>query len=445
MKKPWMISRRTFLRGAGAALALPALEVMAPSIARAQQMGAPPPRRILAYYVPNGIHMRAWTPAQTGAAWELSPMLTSLAPVKDDLLILSGVSNLPARPDGPGDHASGTGAFLTAAHPFKTEGTNIRNGISMDQVAANELGAHTLFPSLQLGAEGGGSTGNCDSGYSCAYARNISWSGPSTPLAKEVNPQAVFDRLFSGVDPQATAEQRRKRKLYKLSILDFVREDATQLQQKLGRTDRAKLDEYLTGVRELETRIRAAEDAPVCEPGTRPEGSSDVRTRVKNMSDLMVLAFQCDLTRVISFMLGNAGSNRVYEFLGIGEGHHQISHHQDNPANFAMLQTIGTWEVEQLSYLLQELKRRQDPDGTPLLDNTVVFFSSEIEDGNSHSHRNMPILLAGKAGGALRPGRHIRYEREQKVGDLFISLLQASGVQVSSFGDDGTAPLPDLS
>jgi hypothetical protein len=437
----WAISRRTFLRGAGAALALPALEAMAPSLARAQEMGEPPPRRILAYYVPNGIHMRAWTPAQTGDQWELTPILAPLAAVKSDLLVVSNVSNLPARPDGPGDHASGTGAFLTASHPFKTEGTNIQNGISMDQVAATAIGSRTLFPSLQLGAEGGGSTGNCDSGYSCAYARNISWAGPQTPLAKEVNPSAVFDRLFSGFDPEASGEQIRKRKLYKLSILDFVREDASRLKVRLGKTDQRKMDEYLTAVRELETRIRAQEEAPLCDPGTRPEGGGDVRARVRNMSDLMVLAFKCDLTRVITFMLGNAGSNRVYDFLGIGEGHHQISHHQDMQANFEMLQTIDTWEIEQLAYLLQALKRETDADGTPILDNTVVFFSSEIEDGNSHSHRSLPILLAGKGGGLLRTGRHVRFGSEQKIADLFIALLRTVGVEVSSFGDDGTSPL----
>lgn len=443
-KRPWMISRRALLRGAGAALALPVLDAMRPAIAHAQQMGAPAPRRLLAYYVPCGIHMPAWrVGGGTAALGTLPPMLRSFDALKSDILLLSRVSNRPAIPDGPGDHASGTGAFLTAAHPFKTEGANIANGISVDQAAANVIGQHTLFPSLQLGSEGGGATGNCDSGYSCAYARNISWAGPQTPLPKETSPQAVFDRLFAGADPRETVEARRKAKLYRLSVLDFVRGDTQRLQAKLGRTDRQKMDEYLTGIRELETRVRATEEAPVCDPGGRPEAPGDIRARVRVMSDLMVLAFKCDLTRVITFMLGNAGSNRVYDFLGIGEGHHELSHHQSAQANFDKLQTIGTWEVEQFAYLVQQLKDAQEPDGS-ILDNTVALFSSEIEDGNSHSHIDMPVLLAGRGGKTWNTGRHVRFAQEQTFGNMFISMLGTVGVNVPSFGLDGTGPLPDL-
>jgi len=442
--KSWMISRRALLRGAGAALALPVLEAMHPSLARAQGMGMTPPRRLLAFYVPDGFHMPAFRPAGgTGPLGTLPPMLTSFEAVKSDIMLLTNVSNRPARPDGPGDHASGTGAFLTAAHPFKTEGANIRNGISVDQTAAQAIGMHTRFASLELGSEGGGSTGDCDSGYSCAYARNISWAGPATPLPKETNPQSVFDRLFAGADPRDSAETRRKKKLYRLSLLDFVRTDSERLKAKLGRTDKLKMDEYLTSVRELEMRVRAIEEEPICDPGVRPTNTGDIRARVRVMCDLMVLAFKCDLTRVITFMLGNAGSNRVYDFLGIGEGHHEISHHQDNPDNFTKLQTIGTWECEQVAYLVSQLKAVQEPDGS-ILDNSVVFFSSEIEDGNSHSHINMPVLLAGKGGNRFQTGRHIRYAQEQTFGNLFISMLQTIGMAPATFGDDGTAPLPDL-
>lgn len=445
LKRPWMISRRTLLRGLGASLALPALEAMEPSIAHAQAMGAPAPRRLLAYYVPCGIHMPAWRPSGgTGPLATLPPMLSSFEALKQDILVLSRVSNRPAIPDGPGDHASGTGAFLTAAHPFKTEGADIRNGISVDQAAAAHLGQYTTYASLQLGSEGGGATGNCDSGYSCAYARNISWAGPQTPLPKETNPQAVFDRLFSGVDPRETSEARRKRKLYRLSVLDFVRDDTQRLQNKLGRTDRRKMDEYLTGVRELETRINMAEETPVCDPGARPENAGDIRARVRIMTDLMVLAFKCDMTRVITFMLGNAGSNRVYDFLGIGEGHHELSHHQNNAANHQKLQQIGTWEVEQFAYLVQQLKAAPEGNGS-ILDNSVLLFSSEIEDGNSHSHIDMPVLLAGKGGGAWRTGRHIRFAQEQTFGNMFISMLGTVGVNTPTFGLDGTQPLPELS
>lgn len=442
MKKSWMISRRTFLRGAGAMIGLPALEAMYPAMAHAQGMGASP-RRILAWYIPCGIHMAHWTPSTTGAGYAPTRILQPLfdAGVSGDVNILTGLANRPARPDGPGDHASGTGAFLTAAHPFKTEGENIMNGISMDQVAANAIGSATPFASLQLGSDGGGSTGDCDSGYSCAYARNISWAGPSTPLAKDTNPGVVFDRLFAGRDPLATAEQQRKRKLYKKSILDFVQDDAERLKAKLGRTDQRKMDEYLTGVRELETRLDMTNEGPVC-AGDRPDDSTDFVDRVNNMVDVMVLAMKCDLTRVISFMMGNAGSNRAYGFIGVPEQHHELSHHQDNPVNFEKLTLIDTWEVSMFASLLAKMKAVVEPDGT-LLDNSAVFFSSEIEDGNSHSHFNMPIILAGRGGGTINTGRHVRYNGEPPVANLFVSMLSTVGVSVPSFGDS-TGPLGNL-
>jgi hypothetical protein len=444
MTRSWEISRRTFLRGLGTAIALPTLNVMQPSIAHAQSMGIDTPKRLLSFYVPNGIVMNDWTPTQDGVNFDLPPILQPLSMVQDDVLVLTGIQNSPARPDGPGDHASGTGSFLTAAHPFKTEGRDIQNGISMDQVAANAIGDQTSFPSLQFGSEGGSSVGNCDSGYSCAYARNISWSGPATPIAKEVQPQAVFDRLFGGFDPQEDLEARARRKRYKQSILDFVKDDANRLQAKLGKSDKLKIDEYLTSLRELETRLQSMEPEPTsCIPGQRPMAGGDVRYHVQAMCDLMVLAFQCDLTRVITYMLGNAGSNRVYGFLGIGDGHHQISHHQNEPTNISQLTTIDTWEIEQLAYLLRRMKSVQEGESN-LLDNSLVFFSSEIEDGNRHRHSNLPIILAGGGGGAIRSGRHIRYTNAPPIANLFISMLQTVGVEMASFGLEGTGPLAGL-
>ncbi|MBX5483204.1 MAG: DUF1552 domain-containing protein [Myxococcaceae bacterium] len=440
--KKWEISRRTLLRGAGAVMALPLLEQMLPSISRAQAMGAPPPRRIVAFYVPCGIHMADFTPSSTGSSYTLSKTLTPLGPYKAKFNVLTGLANLPARPDGPGDHASGTGAFLTNAHPFKTEGTDIRNGISMDQVAANQLRAYTRFPSLELGTDGGGTTGNCDSGYSCAYARNISWTGPQTPMPKETNPALVFDRLFgaeSGID---TAAQIAKRKKYKQSIIDFVREDAQALDKKLGATDRKKMDEYLTSVRELELRIQAIDEGPQCTPGNAPGAPTDIREKTRAMLDMLALAFQCDQTRVATFMLGNAGSNRVYDFLGLTDGHHTYSHHQNDPANFAALQKIDQWEIEQLAYLFGKLDAIKEPDGTAL-DNSLIFFSSEIEDGNAHRHTNLPIILGGSAGGAIATGRHVKYTNNPSVGQLFISMLNAVGVPTQAFGE-ATSPLPNL-
>lgn len=434
------LSRRTFLRGAGALVALPFLDAMRPRLARAQAVA--PPRRFLAWYVPCGIHMPAWTPVEAGPAYTMPPILQSLAEHRDQLLVLTGLNNLPSRPDGPGDHAAGTSGFLTATHVNKTEGADILNDVSIDQLLAQQLGEATRFPSLVLGLEGGGNVGGCDSGYSCAYSRNISWAGPRTPAAKDVNPRAVFDRLFGGTDPRATREQIARRRRYRQSILDFVKEDATKLHAKLGTGDRLKLDEYQEGIRQLEKQIEASQMAQVCDPGDVPAGG-ELPAQVRQMNDLMAVAFQCDLTRFATFMLGNGGSNRPYPFLNVNDGHHQLSHHQMNPTNLQQLQVIDTWEVEQFAYLVNRLKQMPEGDGT-VLDQCALFFSSEIEDGDSHRHQNLPILLAGRAGGALRPGRHVVYADHPPVANLFVSLIQAMGGRAETFGDDGTGPLRDL-
>lgn len=435
----WHLSRRTFLRGAGAAIGLPMLEAMIPSTARAQAAMAP--KRLFFFYVPCGIHMPAWTPSNEGAGYDLKPILAPLESLKDEVLVLTGLENRSARPDGPGDHASGTGAFLTCAHPFKTAGANIQNGISVDQVAANAIGDRTRFASLQVGSDGGGGTGDCDSGYSCAYARNISWASETQPLPKETNPRSLFDRLFGGTDPLATLEQQRKRRLYRRSIIDFVKDDAVTLKTKLGTTDRRKMDEYLTSVREIELRIEMEGNEPVC-AAERPVDGGDIEQRVRNLTDMMVLAFQCDATRIVSFMLGNAGHNRSFGFIGVPEQHHDLSHHQNDVEKFAKLTTIGTWEVQQYAMLLTKMKAIEEPGGT-MLDNSLVFFSSEISDGNRHNHDDLPVLLAGGGAGAVRSGRHVRYDRAP-IANLFISMLNAVDVADQTFGADGTGPLANL-
>lgn len=433
------LSRRAMLRGAGALVALPFLEAMLPRRAFA---ATPPATRFVGYFVPCGIHMDAFTPAAEGADFALTPILQPLGDLRADVLVLSGLANRPAQPDGTGDHAAGTGSFLTARHCRKTEGEGIRNGISLDQLLAERFRADTRLPSLVLGAEGGGSVGGCDSGYSCAYSRNISWAGESTPVGKEVDPRGVFDRLFAGYDPTETAEQAAKRRFYRKSVLDFVRDDAERLQARLGKTDRRKMDEYLTGVRELERQVDLAARTAACAVVSPPEPPQDIQAHVRLMSDLMVLALQCEQTRVCTFMLGNGGSTRPYPFLGVPEGHHEVSHHQDDPENHRKLTLIDTWEVEQLAYLLQRLKAVQEGE-TTLLANTLVFWSSEIEDGNAHRHTNLPILLAGQAGG-LRTGRHLRVGGEAPIANLFVSMLQLLGQPDASFGDDGTGPLGGL-
>lgn len=441
------LSRRTFLRGAGAALALPFLEAMVPGGKMLRAADPAAPLRLLAYYVPCGIHMPAWTPTAEGADYQLTEILAPLANVKADVNVLTGLENRPARPDGPGDHASGTGAFITAAHPFKTEGSNIRNGISMDQVAANAFEGATKFNSIQLGMDGGGSTGNCDSGYSCAYARNISWASEQTPLPKISDLRQAFDYIFGGFDPGASREAIERRRAYKKSVLDAVRGDTARLKGQLGAKDNQKLDEYLEGVRALEMKVEADQNGPACSPPTEPGANTNYAAKAQAMADLMVAAFECDLTRVTSFMLANAGSNRNYQSepgVNVSGGHHQLSHHQNQQSNFDALTAIDIWEVRQFAYLLEGLKAKTDIDGNSLLHNSAIFFSSEISDGNRHNHDDMPILLAGAAGGRWSTGRHIRYEGKPPVGNLFIEMLNAVGVPITSFGLDGTQPLTGL-
>jgi hypothetical protein len=280
--------------------------------------------------------------------------------------------------------------------------------------------------------------GDCDSGYSCAYANNISWSGPSTPLSKEVNPQSLFDRLVG--DAQQTEAQAAKRRLYQQSVLDVVRNDTNRLQAKLGRTDRRKMDEYLTSVREIEKRVQS--QPPACPVGSRPAAPVDIRDRTTLMLDLIVLAFQCDLTRVISFMLENAGSNYSFDFLGLSGGHHSYSHHGTDQANYDAIQAIDTWEMQQLAYLLGRMKSVQEPGGS-LLDNSVVLLSSEISDGDRHNHNNMPVIVAGRGGGAIAAGRHVRYDTEVPLANLYVSIATACGVDASGFGNS-TGPCPGL-
>lgn len=432
------LSRRGFLRGLGVAVALPWLESSA-NVARLAHASEPGSPRAIFYYVPNGMNMEAWRPLTTGTGFALSETLAPLERHRNQVAVLSGLDNLNGIPTGAGDHAAGTGAFLTCKQVYKTEGSNILNGISVDQRLAQEIGYTTRFPSLQLGGEGGSSVGGCDSGYSCAYSRNISWAGPQTPLPKIDDPQLVFDRLFGGFDPNETEAQRQLRRTRRTSVLDTVLADATDLRGSLGVGDQHKLDEYMTSVRELEQRI-AADTELSCLVPSEPGLVLDDLARLELMTELMVLALQCDQTRVVSFMLGNAGSWRSFPWLGIGEAHHDLSHHQMQASNLSALATINRWEIELLASLLDRMAAIDDgPEGT-LLDHTTIFFSSEIADGDRHGHQDLPVLLAG---GGWRGNHHTDYGGAP-IADLFVSLLQHFGLEDTTFGNDGTGPLAGI-
>ena len=443
MNKSWQIPRRTFLRGLGTAVALPLLESMAPGLSRAASVSASAPsggipKRMAFVYLPNGMNMSDWTPKSEGEGFDLPPILQPLQLFQKDFLILSGLAHDKGRPhgDGAGDHARASASYLTGCQPRKTQGADIRVGVSVDQVAAGKLGQHTRLPSLELGCDHGKQAGNCDSGYSCAYSFNISWKTEFTPMPAEVDPRLVFDRLFSNNVRGEAVENRAKRDLYHKSILDFVQEDARGLKANLGNTDKRKLDEYLTAVRELETRIERAQKFAAAMPDyDKPTGiPKDYQQHIRLIYDLMALAFQTDTTRISSFISAHDGSNRQYPFIGVSDGHHDLSHHQNDPAKKEKIAKINRFHTTQFAYFLQKLQGIREGEGT-LLDNCMIVYGSGLGDGNAHNHDNLPVLLAGKGGGTIRPGRHIRYEKETPMANLFLSMLHQMGAPVERFGD----------
>lgn len=439
MSKAWQVNRRTALRGLGTAIALPWLEAMTPTFARAGASAAKPPLRLAFLYVPNGIHMQTWTPREEGSAFEFPATLESLKDLKDDLLVLTGLTqhNAYALGDGGGDHARALSCFLTGMHPFKTGGANIKVGTSVDQVAAQHVGRSTMFPSLELGCEPGAQAGACDTGYSCAYSSNISWRTESAPAPKEVNPRLVFDRLFSRGSREEVAANRARRDRRRKSILDFVADDARRLRGRLGASDNRKVEEYLASIRELEQRVaRASEPAPeVPEDFPTPAGiPKDYAEHIALMADLMLLAFQTDVTRVSTFVLANEGSNRSYRFLDVPEGHHDLSHHGGKKEKHEKLKTINTFHVTQLARFLAKLKATPEGEGN-LLDQSMIVYGSGIGDGNRHNHNDLPIILAGRGGGTIKPGRHVKYPKNTPLNNLFLSLLDRLGVHPETFGD----------
>lgn len=432
------IPRRTFLRGIGVTLALPLLDGMVPAFAGPADTAAKPAVRLGFVYVPNGIIMENWTPTTEGATFELTPILEPLAPFRDRLLVLSGLDHkagmaLPG--EGGGDHARASATWLTGAHPKKTDGRDFQAGISVDQIAAKELGKQTQLASLEIALETTASVGACDNGYSCAY-NNLSWRGPTTPLPMENHPRALFERLFGESDSTDPAEMlvrtRRNR-----SVLDSVTKAVAELAAGLGPRDRAKLAEYVDAIRDVERRIQRAEEQASKELPTldRPAGiPSSFEEHAKLMFDLQVLAYQCDLTRVITFMLSRENSYRAYPEIGIADGHHPLSHHQNDASKVAKVTKINTYHAKTFAYFVEKLSATPDGDGS-LLDHSMIVYGSSLSNGNLHLHVNLPLLLVGGGAGQIKGGRHLRYPADTPMANLHLTLLDMLGIHEENLGD----------
>lgn len=413
---------------------------MVPAFAQGTRTGSgKPPVRLAFVYVPNGIIMDAFTPKGVGKEFEFTRILKPLEAFRSDLFVLSGLrdQNGEPGPDGAGDHARAGASYLTGVRPKKTAGADLRGGISADQVAAQFLGSRTRLPSLELGCDDARTVGNCDSGYSCAYSNSISWRTPSTPMAPEVNPRLVFERLFGVENTNLSPEVRARRKNYRKSILDLVGADTRKLVSGLGPADRRKMDEYLTAVRELEQRIASAEkqEQVVLPEMEKPAGVPIAFSEyAKLMYDLQVLAFQTDSTRISTLMIGREGSNRVYPEAGVPESHHPITHHRNIPEWVEKVTRINVFHMEMFAYFLGKLKASPEGDGT-LLDHTMVVYGSGLSDGNQHVHADLPVVLAGHGDGSLRPGRHLVYPKGTPMTNLYLTVLDRVGVRPESVGD----------
>jgi len=444
-----LIPRRTVLKGLGAVMALPWLEAM--GVQTGWAAGNTPaknaaPNRMAFLYVPNGVNMDGWRVGAEGALpSKLPPILAPLNGVRDDFSILTGLAVDKARPhgDGGGDHARAMAAYLTGAQPRKTDGANIRAGMSVDQLAASRIGDRTRLASLEIGTEASKLAGGCDSGYSCIYDSNLAWRSATQPMPKEVNPKLIFERLFGA----GSDLERQRRDAARKSVLDAVREDFRELNSRLGAADQRKLDEYFTSVREMELRIAKSGNEgqkPLPVGALPPKGIPEsYAEHLRLLADLIVLAFQTDTTRVATFVLANEGSNRSYPFIGVRDGHHSISHHGHDPVKLAKIQDINVFHSTQLAYLLERLKSVKEGDGN-LLDHSMIVYGSGNGDGDRHNHDDLPILLAGKGCGTIKQGRHVVYSKETPLNNLWVSMLNRMDIRDVQLGDS-TGELKKLS
>ncbi len=428
------LSRRTFLRGAGTAIALPFLDAMTPAFAAGR---AKAPVRMAFVYVPNGIMMDGWNPDYEGALRELPRILKPLEPMKDDILLLGNLTHNTGRAllDGAGDHGRCCGSYLTGVQVKKTL-VDIKSSVSCDQIVANEVGKQTRFPSLEVGLEDARQAGDCDSGYSCAYTNNLAWRSPTQPLPPVLDPRSLFERLFgdgAALSPEARVMQAKERR----SILDFVMGDAHTLQSGLGPTDRRKLEEYLSSIRQVELQIeKAAKDNTQIDPHMeKPYGvPADFAQHFKLMTDMITIAFQADLTRVLTFLVTREGTSRAYREIDIPDGHHPLTHHQGKPDLMEKVRQINTYHVQQFAAWVARLKKIQEGDSS-LLDNCMIVYGAGLSDGNRHLHEDLPTLIAGKGGNYVKTGRRIVFRKETPMCNLFLTMMDRMNVRMEHFGD----------
>ncbi len=430
------LPRRTFLRGLGTTIALPFLDAMTPAMAAVRNTPKPPVRMAFVY-VPNGIMMDGWNPDYEGKLGALPKILKPLEPFKDDILLLGNLTHNAGRAllDGAGDHGRCCASYLTGVQPRKTL-VDIKSGISFDQIVANQVGKQTRFPSLELGMEDARQAGDCDSGYSCAYTNNLAWKSETQPLPPILDPRALFERLFGNgilLTPEARARQSR----YRRSILDFVTDDTRKLESDLGPADRRKLDEYLTSIREIERQIAKAEkdNAQIDPHMEKPYGvPADFAEHFKLMTDMMTIAFQADLTRIITFLVTHEGTSRPYREIGIPDGHHPLTHHRNMPDLMDKVAQINCYQARQFAGWVEKLKATREGDAT-LLDNSMIVYGAGLSDGNRHSHEDLPTLVAGRGGNYIKSGRRIVYRKETPMCNLFMSMMDRMGAPVEHFGD----------
>lgn len=431
------LSRRTLLRGIGTAIALPALDAMAPAMNSSKIPGKTPVRMAFVY-VPNGLDMRHWTPKEEGAfTGDLPRILRPLEPLRNDFNILSNLTQNGGRAllDGAGDHGRCCGSYLTGMHVKKTM-VDIKAGISCDQIAANQVGSATLFPSLQVGLEDARQAGDCDSGYSCAYTNNLSWKSETQPLPPLLDPRALFERLF-GKGPVLSPEARTRQAKYRKSVLDHVTADTKKLQGDLGPTDRRKLDEYLSSIREIEKQLEKAEgDNAKIDPGMpKPYGvPADFSEHFRLMSDMITVAFQADMSRIVTFLVTREGTSRPYREIGIADGHHPLTHHQGKMELLDKVTKINEYHMQQFAAWMMRLKSIKEGDST-ILDNSMIVYGAGLSDGNRHTHEDLPVMVMGRGGNHFKGGRRITYRKETPISNLYLSMMDRLGVQADDFGD----------